>query len=64
MSPDNNLEQLSSKELHDLAVSHARRHVNHLADGPEQRARDAALAGSDPLVANGWIYGPDAESVR
>ncbi|MHA6615983.1 FAD-dependent monooxygenase [Pseudonocardia sp. DLS-67] len=34
-------------------VSHARAHVNHLPDGPEQRARDASLAGADPLVANG-----------
>jgi salicylate hydroxylase len=42
-------------------VSHARRDVNHLPDGPEQHARDAALAGSDPLVANGWIYAYDAE---
>ncbi|MGH3389088.1 MAG: FAD-dependent monooxygenase [Actinomadura sp.] len=43
-------------------VSHARSHINHLPDGPEQQARDAALADSDPLVANGWIYGHDAES--
>jgi hypothetical protein len=28
MSTDNALEQLSSKELHDLAVSHARRHAD------------------------------------
>ena len=28
MSSDDNLEQLSSKELHDLAVGHARRHVD------------------------------------
>jgi hypothetical protein len=28
MPTDDNLEQLSSKELHDLAVSHARRHVD------------------------------------
>ena len=28
MPPDDNLEQLSSKELHDLAVSHAKRHVD------------------------------------
>lgn len=42
-------------------VSHARRDVNHLPDGPEQQARDAALAVSDPLAANGWIYGYDAE---
>ncbi|GAA5128521.1 FAD-dependent monooxygenase [Pseudonocardia adelaidensis] len=42
-------------------VSHARAHVNHLPDGPEQEARDAALAQADPLVANGWIYAYDAE---
>src|SRR5205823_11332091 len=42
-------------------ISHARRDTNHLPDGPEQQARDAALAGSDPLVRNGWIYGYDAE---
>jgi hypothetical protein len=28
MPPEDALDQLSSKELHDLAVSHARRHVN------------------------------------
>jgi len=44
-------------------VSHTRAHVNHLPDGPEQKARDDALASADPLVANGWIYGydPDAQ---
>lgn len=42
-------------------VSHARRDVNHLPDGPAQQARDTALADADPLVANGWIYGYDAE---
>lgn len=42
-------------------ISHARRDTNHLPDGHEQQARDAALAGSDPLVRNGWIYGYDAE---
>ncbi|WP_327714534.1 FAD-dependent monooxygenase [Streptomyces sp. NBC_00490] len=42
-------------------LSHARRDSNHLPDGPEQKARDAALAASDPLVRNGWIYGFDAE---
>lgn len=40
-------------------VSHARAHLNHLPDGPEQEARDATLADGDPLVANGWIYGHD-----
>ncbi|GAA3985688.1 FAD-dependent monooxygenase [Streptomyces plumbiresistens] len=44
-------------------ISHARRDVNHLPDGPEQQARDKALGGSDPLVGNGWIYGYDAEEV-
>lgn len=44
------------------AISHARAHVNHLGDGPEQEARDASLAGADPLVANGWIYAYDAEA--
>ncbi len=43
-------------------VSHARAHLNHLPDGPEQEARDAALADADPLVANGWIYGHDPEA--
>jgi salicylate hydroxylase len=43
-------------------VSHARAHVNHLPDGPEQEARDVSLAGADPLVANGWIYAYDAEA--
>jgi len=42
-------------------ISHGRRDINHLPDGPEQQARDAALAESDPLVRNGWIYGYDAE---
>ena len=41
-------------------ASHDRSRVNHLPDGPEQRARDAELAERDPLVGNGWIYGYDA----
>lgn len=43
-------------------ISHARAHVNHLPDGPEQEARDASLSDADPLVANGWIYAYDAEA--
>jgi salicylate hydroxylase len=43
-------------------ISHARAHVNHLPDGPEQQARDASLAAQDPLIANGWIYAYDAET--
>ncbi|WIX79223.1 FAD-dependent monooxygenase [Amycolatopsis carbonis] len=42
-------------------ASHRRADVNHLADGPEQQARDAMLAGDDPLAANGWIYSYDAD---
>jgi salicylate hydroxylase len=42
-------------------VSRARAHVNHLPDGPEQRARDAAFSGTDPLTASAWIYAYDAE---
>lgn len=41
-------------------VSHGRAHVNHLPDGPEQQARDIALADSDPLTANSWIYAYEA----
>ena len=40
-------------------VSHARAHVNHLPDGPDQEARDASFAEADPLIANGWIYSYD-----
>lgn len=43
-------------------VSHARAHVNHLPDGPEQRARDKLLADQDPLIANGWIYAYDPDA--
>lgn len=42
-------------------ISHGRAHINHLPDGPEQRARDAGYAEQDPLVANGWIYGYDPD---
>jgi len=34
---------------------------HHLPDGPEQRARDAAFAGEDPLSHNDWLYDYDAE---
>jgi salicylate hydroxylase len=44
-------------------ASRGRADINHLPDGPEQRARDAALAAADPLVANGWLYAYDAEAV-
>jgi salicylate hydroxylase len=41
-------------------MSHARKDINHLPDGPEQQARDAELADGDPLEKAGWIYGYDA----
>jgi salicylate hydroxylase len=40
-------------------VSHARGHLNHLPDGPDQRARDQAFAAADALAANAWIYAYD-----
>jgi salicylate hydroxylase len=43
-------------------VSRARAHVNHLPDGPEQRARDASFSGTDPLTASAWIYAHDPEN--
>jgi len=43
-------------------VSRARAHVNHLPDGPEQRARDASFSVTDPLAASAWIYAHDPES--
>ena len=36
----------------------------HLPDGPEQQARDAAMASSFGLSPEvGWLYGHDAEAV-
>ncbi len=43
-------------------ASHARSDINHLPDGPQQRARDKSLAEGDPLTASGWIYGYDPEA--
>jgi len=43
-------------------TSHARAHVNHLPDGPEQEARDQALAAADPLAASEWIYAYDPDT--
>jgi salicylate hydroxylase len=44
-------------------VSHARAHVNHLPDGPEQEARDKSFSEADPLLANGWIYSYDPHAI-
>jgi salicylate hydroxylase len=43
-------------------VSHARARINHLPDGPDQRARDAGFGSVDPLAANAWIYAHDVFS--
>jgi salicylate hydroxylase len=43
-------------------ISHARAHVNHLPDGPEQQARDQSLAAADPLAAGAWIYAYDPDT--
>lgn len=40
-------------------ASHARKDINHLPDGEEQIARDAALREGDPLLKSGWIYSYD-----
>lgn len=40
-------------------MSRGRELQNHLPDGPEQEARDARLAGGQPLRENAWLYGHD-----
>ena len=44
------------------AMSHQRATVNHLADGPDQVARDRGFAGQDPLRHSDWLYGYDAQT--
>ncbi len=43
-------------------MSRGREVQNHLDDGPAQQARDAALAGSEPLRQSAWLYGHDVEA--
>ncbi len=43
-------------------MSRGREVQNHLDDGPAQEARDAALAGSEPLRQSAWLYGHDVEA--
>jgi salicylate hydroxylase len=43
-------------------LSHSRKDINHLPDGPEQQRRDAELSKGDALVRSGWIYAYDAEA--
>jgi hypothetical protein len=49
MSTENALERLSSKELHDLAVSHARRHVDLKFFWDLMRVLPVAEAGAGDL---------------
>ncbi|MEO8716899.1 MAG: FAD-dependent monooxygenase [Burkholderiales bacterium] len=43
-------------------MSRGREVRNHLPDGPEQRERDAELAGGDPLRDSAWLYGNGLEA--
>ena len=43
-------------------MSGERREHHHMDDGPEQVARDAALASQDPRAYNEWLYGHDVEA--
>jgi salicylate hydroxylase len=43
-------------------MSGERREHHHMPDGPEQQARDEALAEEDPLGHNEWLYGHDVEA--
>lgn len=43
-------------------MSRGREIRNHLPDGPEQVARDRALAAGDPLQQSAWLYGHDLEA--
>ena len=43
-------------------MSRGRELRNHLPDGPEQQARDAALAQGDPLRDSAWLYGHDVRA--
>ena len=43
-------------------LSRGREVQNHLADGPEQEARDGRLATGQPLLDNAWLYGHDLDA--
>ncbi len=43
-------------------MSRGREIRNHLPDGPEQQARDAAFAQGDPLRQSAWLYGHDVRA--
>jgi salicylate hydroxylase len=42
-------------------MSRGREIRNHYPDGPEQRARDAELAGGNPLTDSAWLYGHELD---
>jgi len=50
------------RATHVQLMSRGRELQNHLPDGPEQEARDARLAGGQPLRQNAWLYGHDVEA--
>ncbi|MET8156760.1 FAD-dependent monooxygenase [Sphaerisporangium sp. NPDC005289] len=43
-------------------MSRGRAEYNHLADGPEQRERDAGLREGDVLRHNAWLYAHDVDA--
>ena len=43
-------------------LSHERREHHHMPDGEAQRTRDAALASTDPMGHNAWLYAHDVEA--
>lgn len=43
-------------------MSRGREIGNHLPDGPEQQARDAAFTSGDPLRQSAWLYGHDVRA--
>ncbi len=47
---------------HVQLMSRGRETRNHLADGPEQRRRDAELGAGNPLRDSGWLYGHDLDA--
>jgi salicylate hydroxylase len=50
------------RATHIQLMSRGREEQNHLADGPEQEARDGRLASGQPLLDNAWLYGHDVEA--
>lgn len=56
-------EAIRRPRAHEVQLMSRGREVNnHLPDGPEQRQRDAGLAGGDPLRQSAWLYGHDLQA--